>query len=305
VTPVTNRADIGLNHVVVLGGGAVGMLLVETLRDRASRTTVVDRDLTLAFKTGDALERVVADVTSEDDLPAWLAPLHEASVIVLSLPETIVRMVLPTVATHAAEGALVVETCSLKGNVAAVLNDIWSDRPALGINPLFRPSLGIEGRRVAVVSYQNGGLAESVEDALASKGAVLVRLGAMEHDRLAAITQSLVHACLLIFGAAVAECRYQVSVADLMEMATPPFRALLSLSVRVASGDVAVYREIQDGLGGQRMRTVMTDALADLDRAVGDDADFERLQTRIQDALGPDLVAELLDTSEALLSELR
>lgn len=53
------------------------------------------------------------------------------------------------------------------------------------------------------------------------------------------------------------------------------------------------------------MRTAMTDALAALDRAAGDDADFERLQTTIRDAFGPDLVAGLLDTSEALLSELK
>ncbi|MGV9566226.1 prephenate dehydrogenase/arogenate dehydrogenase family protein [Streptomyces sp. NPDC003480] len=302
---VTSEADASIGHVVVLGGGAVGMLLVETLRDRSSRTTVVDRDPALGVDRGDGLARVVADVTSPDDLPAWVTALHDASVIVLSLPETVVRAVLPTLAAHAPQTALVVETCSVKTDVAAALDDVWSGRPALGINPLFRPSLGIEGRRVAVIPYRRGGPVEAVEEELVAKGAVLVPLDAAEHDRLASVTQSLAHACLLAFGAVVAECRSEVSVADLMDMAPPPCVALLSLSVRVAAGDVAVYREIQDTQGGRRVRTAMTDALAALDRAAGDDADFERLQMRIRDALGPDLVAGLLDTSEALLSGLK
>ncbi|GAB3501145.1 prephenate dehydrogenase/arogenate dehydrogenase family protein [Amycolatopsis cihanbeyliensis] len=298
-------ADAIFDHVVVLGGGAVGMLVVETLRGRSSRTTVVDLDPAFGVSPGDGLECVVADVTSQDDLPAWVAPLREASVIVLSLPETVVKTVLLTLATHASKRALVVETCSVKADVAAALGTFWSGRPALGINPLFRPSLGIDGRRVAIVSYERGGHAESVEEALSSKGALLVRLGAAEHDRLAAITQALAHASLLVFGVAVAECRTEVSVDDLMGMAPPPFRALLSLSARVAAGDVAVYRAIQDAPGGHRIRTLMTNALADLDRAVSTDAGFEGLQTKIRDAIGPTLVAELVDTSDALLSGLR
>ncbi|MFF8366966.1 prephenate dehydrogenase/arogenate dehydrogenase family protein, partial [Rhodococcus erythropolis] len=204
---VTSEADAGIGHVVVLGGGAVGMLLVETLRDRSSRTTVVDRDPALGIDRGDGLARVVADVTSPDDLPAWVTALHDASVIVLSLPETVVRAVLPTLAAHASQTALVVEACSVKTDVAAALDDVWNGRPALGINPLFRPSLGIEGRRVAVIPYRRGGPVEAVEEELVAKGAVLVPLDAAEHDRLASVTQSLAHASQQAIGPVVAQCR--------------------------------------------------------------------------------------------------
>lgn len=306
VTTLDRDGDNRLGRVLVLGGGAVGSWLSELLKTRTTDLTVVDRFPAFSEAGGqlNGVRRLRADLTCSNNLAVWLGVLSQASVIVLSLPETVVKAVLPTLAAYAAEDALIVETCSVKAAVAEALGCSWTDRPALGINPLFRPSLGAKDRTIAIVRYKSDRSAKLVEQILQDAGAGLMQLEAEEHDRLCAVTQTLTHAALLAFGAAVAKAAAEVSIPNLMAMAPPPFLALLSLAVRVSAGETALYQEIQDAERGQQQRELLARALATLDYAIPDKVEFERVQTSVLDALGPDLTRRLLSTSERLLADL-
>lgn len=277
--------------------------MLDALRGHFVTTTVVDGDPALPPMQN--VVRLTADVLAQADRASWIGVVREASVIVVSLPERVTTTVIAVLAKHAPRGALLVETCSVKGSVATDLETLWSGRPALGINPLFRPSLGLgRGRAIALVRYADTAVGTRVEAMLAASGASFVIVDAAEHDRAAAVTQALTHATLLLFGTVFARSTAAVSADTAMAMAPPPFRALLALSVRIATGEPSVYRDIQDTTYARAVRTTLGDALDDLQEAVQTDAAFRGLGAAILEALGPDQTATSVRVAEDLLSSL-
>ena len=160
----------------------------------------------------------------------------------LAVPEQVALAALPSLRTS---GALVVDTLSVKSRMDAAIADAGREGEFLGLNPMFRPSLGPRGRAVIAVPYVDGPQSARFLDIVRSWGASVAVMDADRHDRLAAATQVLTHASVLAFGVALAELG--VSADELIAVAPPPHRTLLALLARIAGGEPEVYWDVQAG----------------------------------------------------------
>ena len=286
-------ARLAGRRAVVVGGGAVGRLVVELLESGGATATVVDRAPTC---TGRRV--LVADVTALPTEPAVAAALGAADVVVLAVPEPVALAALDAVLDAMRPGALLVDTLSVKGDLAAAT--AGAPRVAalglevLGLNPMFAPALGLAGRPVAAVPVRPGPRTEALLALLTERGGQVVRVSAAEHDRLAAITQALTHAAVLAFGLAAAELTDELAddLAGPAALAPPPHRTLLALLARIAGGAPEVYWDVQaanpQAAAARQALIRAARRLADVaDR--GDEAGFGALLDRVRTLLGPRL----------------
>ncbi|MBW0291197.1 prephenate dehydrogenase [Rhodococcus sp. D-46] len=259
---------------VVGGLGAVGSMFVELLRAGGSTVTVVDP--AGIDPDGDV---VVGDITKPSE--QVLAHVESSRIIVLAVPEQVALAALPSLRTS---GALVVDTLSVKSRMDAAIADAGREGEFLGLNPMFRPSLGPRGRAVIAVPYVGGPQSDRFLDIVRSWGASVAVMDADRHDRLAAATQVLTHASVLAFGVALAELG--VSADELLAVAPPPHRALLALLARVAGGEPEVYWDVQAGNPyAGATRKALFDATAQVDRAAETLGDFTTLMKTADAAL--------------------
>ncbi|OAK51039.1 prephenate dehydrogenase dimerization domain-containing protein [Rhodococcoides kyotonense] len=258
--------------VVAGGSGAVGTLLAHLLADDGSTVLTVDR---VAPHDRDAsIDHVVGDITDPDEQLA--SHLSTAGVVVLAVPESVA---LQSISQWRAPTGLLVETLSVKSGFASSVGDIAG--PVIGINPMFAPALGMQGRPVAAVTHRSGTAATEFLDRVRRWGGRVVELDADTHDRLAAATQALTHAAVLAFGSALGELGVDASLVD--AVAPPPARTLLALLARVSGGQPEVYWDVQAGNPhAAAARAALARGLRDLDATVasGTEPDFAELMRR-------------------------
>jgi prephenate dehydrogenase len=183
-----------------------------------------------------------ADITQVEG--GLAAELGEADVAVLAVPERVALAALPGVAEALPQGSLLAETLSVKSAIAQAASSI-SGLSVVGLNPMFAPSLGLEGRPVAAVVVHDGPGVEALLELIGSRGARVITLSAEAHDRLAAAAQTLTHASVLAFGFALAELG--VSADELAAIAPPPHALLLAVLARISAGTPEVYWDVQAG----------------------------------------------------------
>lgn len=265
--------------VVVAGGaGAVGELLVRALR--ADGTEVVVLDPTPPSEDGTAL---ASDITAPT--ARAVMALRAASTVVLAVPEPVALDAIPALGGLLRPHTLLVETLSVKSAVPAALHAHAPDVEALGVNPMFAPSLGLTGRPVVTVAHQRGPAVSAFVADLARWGAQVVELSADEHDRVTAATQALTHAAVLAFGLALDRLR----VPDVSAATAPPPHVLMrALLARVGTGAPEVYRDVQSGNPyAGAARRALRDGLDELDAAVAaDPAAFADVMERARRPLG-------------------
>lgn len=227
----------GRRCVVVGGAGAVGGMFVELMLRAGADVCVVDsrRPDTdrCAFERGD-----IAAPTAPVELE-----LCRADIVLLAVPEQVALAAAGDVARVLRPGALLADTLSVKSRVVPLLTELSEQLEALSLNPMFAPSLGIDGRPVAAVIVRDGPRTAELLDALRACGGHVVTVDAQRHDELAAVTQALTHAAVLAFGLALSEL--DIDVDDLCELAPPPHLTLLALLARIASGQSETYWDIQ------------------------------------------------------------
>ncbi|TFI41490.1 prephenate dehydrogenase [Rhodococcus sp. 1R11] len=268
------------NSVVVIGGsGAVGRLLVDLLRGDGGQVTVVDARSDPTSVDGSTL---VGDITAPGH--RVVAALAAASTVVLAVPENVA---LSADLTAIRPDALLVETLSVKSGYSQHVGHGGHLGPTLGINPMFAPSLGMNGRPVAVVVHRPGTSVDAFVDRLQHWGGRTVLLDAERHDRLAAATQALTHASVLAFGLALAEL--DLPFDDIDAIAPPPHTTMLAVLARITGGEPEVYWDVQAG------NPHAADARAALHRATqllgetvesGSGSEFAELMTRAGSTLG-------------------
>ncbi|MEI7029458.1 prephenate dehydrogenase/arogenate dehydrogenase family protein [Streptomyces pratensis] len=276
-----------IQHVVVVGGaGAVGALFTERLLETGAAVTVVDS--AASGRSDERVRRIQGDVTAAD--PALAAELGRADLVVLALPDAVALAAVPRIADVLSSGALLVDTLSVKQPMTEAVRTHAPNVQAVGVNPMFAPSLGFPGRPVAAVTVNPGPLAEEFLTLVESWGARVVRVDAAEHDRLAGAAQVLPHAAVLGFGLALAGLG--VSAADVREVAPPPANTLLALLARIASGTPEVYRDVQsanpEAAGAREALAAGLHRLAHVVEA-GSEADFAAILAELRDYLGGDL----------------
>ena len=292
----------GQRCVVVGGSGAVGGMFVDLLLGAGAGVCVVDgspppRDARrCTFQAG--------DITAIG--PRLAAELRRADIVLLAVPEDVAIAAVGPVARALEPGALLADTLSVKHAVVAALKAEAGHVEALSLNPMFAPSLGIDGRPVAAVIVNDGPRTGELLGLLRARGAHVVKLGAREHDELTAVTQALTHGAVLAFGIALEEL--DVDVAALGELAPPPHLTLLALLARIVSGQPETYRDVQAANpSAQRSRAALASAMRRLADVIDDGgaADFEALIAQLGARLGPDgehyreLCADLFETARA------
>ena len=246
---------------VVLGGqGAVGQLFAELL---CSAGEVVLVDLHQGTpRLG--MSSMVADACRPGS--QLIAELAEADIVVVALPEDAGVAAVEAVARHLPRGALLAETLSVKSAVARALASAAEryELEALGVNPMFAPSLGFPGQPVIVVTVRGGERCRRLEILIDGHGGRLVSLPVQEHDRLTASLQVATHASVLAFGWALHTLGADIDVVT--SAAPPPHRTLLALLARIVTGTREVYRDIQSAHPYAReARQALLDALVHLD----------------------------------------
>ncbi|MEV6209039.1 prephenate dehydrogenase [Kitasatospora sp. NPDC051914] len=225
--------------VVIGGAGAVGRLFVERLLAGGVRVAVVD-----TAEQGPELPGVHYVRGDATDIGFRLAAdLGHADLVVLAVPDAVALAAVPGLAEVLRPDALLVDTLSVKQPITAAVRAHAPSVQAVGLNPMFAPALGFEGRPVAAVVVNDGPRVGDLLALVESWGARVVRLDAAEHDRLAGATQALTHAAVLGFGLALA--RLGADIGEIREIAPPPHNALLALLARIAGGTPEVYWDVQ------------------------------------------------------------
>ena len=271
----TERED---SVVVVGGSGAVGSLIVELLRGDGIAVTIVD----VHARPDAAFPVTVGNITEPDERLASV--LARAATVILAVPESVA---LAADLSAVRSDALLVETLSVKSGFARYLNDADHLGAAVGINPMFAPSLGMSGRPVAAVVHRQGPPVDAFLESIARWGGRVVVLDAARHDRLAAATQALTHASVLAFGLALAEL--DLPFVEIDAVAPPPHTTMLAVLARITGGEPEVYWDVQAGNPhAAEARAALRRATRQVSETVdsGSEAEFARLLTQAETALG-------------------
>jgi len=285
--PAPLARPAGLRSAVVIGGGAVGTLFARHLGAAGISVQVVDR-VTGPDGGGPVL---VADARHLRG-PA-IDAVRAADAVVLALPEDVCLQALPALVPALRPGALLVDTLSVKGPCVQALEALDVDGlQVVGVNPMFAPALGFDGRPVLAVVTRPGALVELLLDLLRQAGARVVPCTAAQHDELAAVTQALTHAAVLGVGAALLDLG--VTVPQVTAVAPPPHLVLIGLLARIVSGAPEVYWDVQAANpAAARAREALARGLhrvADL-VAAGDPDRFAALLQEVRAAFGEELPA--------------
>jgi prephenate dehydrogenase len=262
------RTD-SLGRVVVLGAaGGFGRLFAALLPGELTGVDLAG-GVDLRADAADPNERLLALIRSAD-------------CVLVCLPEAAALQAIDRLLGVLATGALLVDTLSVKTQVAERIDR--DDVEVLSLNPLFAPDLGFRGQNVAAVPLQPGPRSQTLVAALEHAGATVVTTTAADHDRRAAITQAATHAALLAYGLCLARAGYDPDPA----FATPPHRVLLALVARVVTSDPEVYRHIQvDNPHAAQVREALTAALEEVSRRAADPDEFAALFRSVREALEP------------------
>jgi prephenate dehydrogenase len=259
--------------------------IVELLDDAGADVCVVDLDgRHRRLPRGVRFER--GDITRVDDRLA--AELGAADVVVLAVPEQVALAALPGLAEALRPGSVLAETLSVKSTITQAAASI-SGISVVGLNPMFAPSLGIEGRPVAVVVVQDGPGVTALLELIDRRGGRLVTVSAETHDRLAAAVQTLTHSAVLAFGFALTELG--MSAAELGAIAPPPHAVMLGMLARICAGTPEVYWDVQAGNPfAPQVREALADGLRRLAEVVdGGEEEFAGAMAELRSFLGEDL----------------
>jgi prephenate dehydrogenase len=212
--------------------------------------------------------------------------IGRSQVVILALPLPVTLEVVSMVTGAMQPGALLVETSSVKTEVVKRLEIADSRVEMLGVNPMFAPALGAQGRAIVAVPVRSGRRTDDFLALLSRSGASVVKMDAARHDRLASITQTLTHAAALSFGLALVSLGEPI--ADLQAVAPPPFSLMMALLARISSGTPEVYSEIQyANPSAYHARAALLQGLRALEQEDGvEGVDFESMIQSLREYLG-------------------
>ncbi|ALC18611.1 prephenate dehydrogenase/arogenate dehydrogenase family protein [Streptomyces pristinaespiralis] len=268
--------------VVVGGAGAVGRMFSHWLVRSGVAVTWLD---VAGAGAADGVRVVAGDVRRPG--PEAVAALAAADVVVLAVPEPVAWEAVEVLAGVMRPGAVLADTLSVKSRIAGRLREAAPGLQAVGLNPMFAPSLGLQGRPVAAVVVTDGPGVRALVELVAGWGARVVEMPARRHDELTAAQQAATHAAVLAFGLGLGEL--SVDVGALRDSAPPPHLAMLALLARIAGGTPEVYFDIQAANpGAPAARQALGRGLVRLGQAVerGDEETFAALFAELRGVLG-------------------
>ncbi|RII13446.1 T-protein [Streptomyces sp. YIM 130001] len=285
-------------HCVVAGGtGEVGRMFAAHLAASGATVRCVDPAASGPGALAD-------DIRAPG--PAAAGELSAADLVLLAVPEPVALEAIGPVTRLMRADALFADTLSVKAGVAERLRALAPGIQAVGLNPMFAPSLPLPGRPVAAATVTDGPAVRAFLALVAQWGARVVEVSAREHDTLTATQQAATHAAVLAFGLALKELGADVGA--LRATAPPPHRTLLELLARITSGAPEVYWDVQAGNPhAQDARRAVGHGLQRLGRAVasGDESQFEALFEELRATLGEHHRGELAAACAESFARLR
>ncbi|MCT9089836.1 aminotransferase class I/II-fold pyridoxal phosphate-dependent enzyme [Streptomyces sp. ASQP_92] len=267
---------------VVVGAGAVGTLFARLLTRSGADVLVVDR--APVGRESSALPRFLrGDVTG---IGAELArELGAADTVFLAVPEQVALSAVRPLAGLLRPGTLLVDTLSVKTPLIKLVREVAGALEVVGLNPMFAPSLGIEGRPVATVVVNEGPRGSALLRLIEDWGGRVVQVDEHDHDRLAAASQALTHAAVLGFGLALSHL--DVNIDELSAIAPPPAAMLLALLARITAGSPEVYWDVQAANPqAPAAREALAQGLRRIADHIADVADFATLLDECRGFLG-------------------
>ena len=200
----------------------------------------------------------------------------ESDVIIMCLPEDIAYRFIDIYIRYLSKNALLVDTLSVKSQIAALYND--NGFTALSLNPMFGPDLEFEGKNIIVVKIKDSDLSDGFISLLKTWKVNLITLTSEEHDKMTSLVQVATHAAVMAFGMTLIQS--EIPVTELLKVATPPFLNMCTLFARITSGTKNVYWSIQtENMYASEIRKALINNLVTLDKSIQDEheADFNQL----------------------------
>jgi 4-amino-4-deoxyprephenate dehydrogenase len=269
-----------LSAAMIIGGlGQVGDLMGRALAQTGMEVVYVDvLPASEAIADGRYLQ---ADITQPDR--ALLRAIAGAECVVMCVPERTALAAAPAILEAMSNGALWVDTLSVKQKICALLQDYKEKLELVSINPMFAPRLGLANHSVAFVEISGGPKSQDFARRLSSLGATIEKVTPEQHDELTAAIQVATHAAILSFGMVLLDLGYDVEKGR--ALATPPHLMLLSLLNRLSTANAEVYWDIQhDHPHAATVRDSLSAAVRALDAAAREDSPraFHELFERIR-----------------------
>jgi 4-amino-4-deoxyprephenate dehydrogenase len=202
--------------------------------------------------------------------------LSESGLIIICLPEDIAYQFLKLYEHYISKTALLIDTLSVKKEVASFYEKNHFN--ALSLNPMFGPDLQMEGKNIIVVKFKETTASNWFISLLETWKLNIVYATSDEHDKMSSIVQVATHAAIMAFGATLNES--DISISELLKVATPPFLSISALFGRIVSGNKKVYWNIQnENTYASEVRKKLIKNLIALDKSIDNnrEGDFNNL----------------------------
>ncbi len=250
-------------RVLILGGaGLMGRRLGAALQGRGHAVDPLDR--------GEALEA---------------GRIQAADVVLVSVPMAQAEAVVREVAPHVRADALLCDINSLKEGVCRVYAEGLGPSEAVGLHPMFGPTVQtLRRQKVVVCPVKVGPRWSWWEGELRALGVELVEATPTRHDQLMAVVQVLVHFRTLVMGEALR--RLGVPIRESLDYTSPIYRLELAVVGRLFDQDPALYAEIEmQNPHGAAARRCFAEAAARLGEVIEreDRVEFECTFNEIRD----------------------
>ncbi len=280
--------------ILVLGAaGHMGLALKQLLSERSAEFVGVDLLPPGASEApAAALDEPFAAFHICDasaPTPAVADAVATSDIVVLALPLAQAQAALAAIRSALRDGALVVETSSVKAPASELTEIVPDGVEFLGINPLFAPALDWSGRPVLVTPYRSGPMAAKFISWLRAAEADVAEVSPGDHDALLAKRQGAIHAAILAFGAVLAAEHSHGSQDELpLHFGPPPYQLGLMLLARMLEASPHVYAEIQAmNSEAADVRAVLASALAGMDGSTADVTHFIEALSALKQPLEP------------------
>ena len=169
----------------ILGFGRFGKLMAQYLA----------RDVdVLVYNRSDNADAIIASGAK----PASLEEACRQKMIILSVPISVFRVTLETVAPLLNPDALVIDVCSVKEYPVRLMKDLLPEGVSiLATHPMFGPDSAadaLQGRKIVLCAERiNDSVYQKIKSYLMSKGLVVIEATPEAHDRQIAVSLALTH----------------------------------------------------------------------------------------------------------------
>lgn len=226
---------------IIGGAGAMGSYFAELFANERYNVLISD----INVRKGEDLARENRyEFIHPDKLESSGIKFDVLMFSILPIPETYSQI--ERFAHMVKDGGLLTDVTSVKINpVVYMLANSREEVAVIGMHPMFRPDLSLEGQRVILTPMRdNKNLWQQRLEDIITKNKGVVKITSPEnHDYIMGIIQGLTHSVSMISLRTLEAVGADLN--ELMEYSSPVYRTFFDLMTRTTSGQARLYRDIQ------------------------------------------------------------